>query len=139
LYKKTIKQISNESIGHPTDIAGHFTVGTPSIYWSMLEFPNLEFKPSTTTGDNPPVIVTSDSESSPLLNTTYRGQDFTWWTYPGWAGAIPQPFVSWLTSRDVPVIEESIILWVRSDLFPGNDTGEETENIEVEKFELFRY
>jgi hypothetical protein len=32
---------------------------------------------------------------------------------------LPDNFIDWLTFRDAPLINEQIILWVRSDLFSG--------------------
>jgi hypothetical protein len=53
------------------------------------------------------------------LNTAYRGQNLIWQTTPGWSGALPSDLFAWLFERNAPENHQSLIVWVRGDLFPG--------------------
>jgi hypothetical protein len=69
------------------------------------------------------VLITNQDQTAPALTADYRGQDFTWRVWPAWSGALPEDFINWLTFRQTPIINEHIILWVRSDLFSGPAQG----------------
>jgi len=76
-------------------------------------------------------LITQESAEDPALSAAYRGQDFVWSVYPGWTGALPPDLIGWFTFRQAPLQLESIILWARNDLFPGEipqaqPTGNET-------------
>lgn len=100
---------------------------TPSLQWSLRNWKGVSFFSKPVTGEIPSVIVNSGDQSSPSLSVAYRGQDFAWWIYPAWGGALPMDWPRWLVFRDAPQQKENIILWARSDLFPGGTlapTGE---------------
>ena len=71
----------------------------------------------------PAIILTPVEVEPPALTTDYRGQDFVWWTLPGWNGAFPPDITDWLAFRDAPVNYGKIILWARGDQFPGGQIG----------------
>jgi hypothetical protein len=52
------------------------------------------------------------------LPSAYRGQDFIWRQNPQWTKAQGSDWVTWLVFRKLPLDNETIILWVRDDLFP---------------------
>jgi len=70
--------------------------------------------PDTTSA--PGFVVTSPGMNLELVNA-YRGQDFTWRQTPTWDSTAISAWVRWLTLRDIPQSGESLILWVRDDLF----------------------
>jgi hypothetical protein len=73
--------------------------------------------PSST--DQPSVVFTRESDQSPELAAAYRGQDFVWWVSPDWDGALPLEWERWITYRQAPVQNVHLILWARTNLFPG--------------------
>jgi hypothetical protein len=92
---------------------------SPSLRWILRNWKGVRFLSSPVSGELPSVIVNSGDQSSPSLSVAYRGQDFAWWVYPAWGGALPPDWPRWLVFRDAPQQKEHIILWVRGDLFPG--------------------
>jgi hypothetical protein len=52
------------------------------------------------------------------LPSAYRGQDFIWRQRVLWEGIRGPDWLRWLVYRQLPTENETIILWVRDDLFP---------------------
>jgi hypothetical protein len=134
LFSATLKDLSNWTTGmsHSIDVVS--TLDAPTIRWALRDYPNARFNseipaidPSaggsptgaSPAGNSPAILITRQEAQPPALTDAYRGQDFVWWRYPGWQGALPEDFSSWLAFRQAPQVDEKIILWVRSDLFPG--------------------
>jgi uncharacterized protein (TIGR03663 family) len=119
LLVSTIQDMSIRQTGLPKFIKIQSTVDNPSLRWALHSFPDTQFTPTLPREDMPAVLITTQDQTAPVLTTDFRGQDFTWRVWPGWTGYLPDDFINWLTFRQAPVINEQIILWVRSDLFPG--------------------
>jgi hypothetical protein len=119
LLVSTIEEMSNRQIGLPQFIKIQSTVDNPALRWSLRAFPEAQFVSNLPSEDMPAVLITNQDQTSPALTADYRGQDFIWRVWPGWTSALPEDFINWLTFRQAPVINEQIILWVRSDLFSG--------------------
>ena len=123
LLVSTIKDLSDWHTGLPQFIQIQSTVDNPSLRWALHTFSDTQFTSILPIEAMPAVLITTQEQTAPVLTTAYRGQDFTWRVYPGWSGVLPDNFIDWLTFRQAPVINEQIILWVRSDLFPGATQG----------------
>ena len=95
------------------------TNSAPSLRWEMRNWSEARFLTSIPAGELPSVIITSQDQPEPNLALGYRGQDFAWWSYPNWEGALPENWPGWLVFRNAPQIDTNIILWARTDLFPG--------------------
>jgi len=67
--------------------------------------------------DAPPIVITQVMDD-PGLPSAYRGQDFTWRQRPLWESVKAPDWIRWLVFRQLPRDNETIILWVRDDLFP---------------------
>jgi hypothetical protein len=65
----------------------------------------------------PPVVISQQFEE-PRLDENYRGTDFLWQEAPAWQGGLPENFLNWLIFREAPTMQEKVVLWARSDLFP---------------------
>ena len=50
--------------------------------------------------------------------SAYRGQDFTWRQGPIWTNIQNPDRLRWFVFRQLPLENETIILWARDDLFP---------------------
>lgn len=121
LLMQTVRDLSSRTTGRYEYIEIASAVDAPSIRWLFRLFPNARFVPVGTVtlpGQSPAIILTLASEQAPSLSSAYRGQDFIWWRYPGWDGAIPPGLPVFTAYRRFPSRGEQVILWARSDLFP---------------------
>lgn len=121
LFTATLQSLSEQQTGLPNTLEIASLIDAPSMRWALRDFKQTRFVGGLPTDEMPAVILTRQEQSAPALMSAYRGQDFIWWASPGWTGALPAELVSWLTFRKAPLLEEQIILWVRSDLFPGGE------------------
>ena len=94
-------------------------INNPSLKWALRAWHTARWINELGVGELPEVIITPGDQTDPKLASSYRGQDFAWSVYPGWDGALPANWVGWVVFREAPVRQDQLILWVRSDLFPG--------------------
>jgi hypothetical protein len=87
--------------------------------WALRDYPNASFEMALSATESPPIVVTLKGSDEPSLAQKYRGQDFVWHRYPGWQGVFPPEFIKWLAFRKAPLSDDQIILWARTDIFPG--------------------
>jgi hypothetical protein len=123
LFTKTLHDLSNWTTGFPQTIDIVSTVDSPSLRWVLRNYTHVRFLPELPVGELPGIIVTRQEESAPALAAAYRGQDFVWWLGTDWMGALPPDFIAWFTYRIAPTRPGVLILWARSDLFPGGVLG----------------
>lgn len=121
LLTQTADQISEWATGHADEFpVTVFGVDSPALLWALRNH-------------NPEVVLALDPASTPALVITppqqtlelpaaYRGQDFTWRQIPTWE-AFPVYYLRWLTLRELPVQSETLVLWVRSDLFTDSESS----------------
>jgi hypothetical protein len=121
LLVATINDLSQWGSGLRQQIDLSVTYEAPSLRWALRGFTHTSFVPELAAADVPSVIVTSQSENSPTLTQSYRGQDFDWRINPAWEGILPPDTIAWLAYRQAPLIREQIVLWGRGDLFPGGE------------------
>jgi hypothetical protein len=117
LLRASVDDVSEFSLGHtdsqPVTIMG---IDSPALEW-ILQNRELDFVSELNPQVAPPIVIT------PLMNdlglpSAYRGQDFTWRQRPLWDGIKTPDWIRWLVFRQLPRDNETIILWVRNDLFP---------------------
>ena len=94
------------------------TAQRPSIRWALRNWKQARFANHVAVGELPSAVISTAEDSSPRFSVSYRGQDFAWFVYSDWQGALPQDWPSWLAFREAPQRSEQIILWVRGDVFP---------------------
>ncbi|NOY99298.1 MAG: hypothetical protein GXP40_08895 [Chloroflexi bacterium] len=116
LLLQTIDDLSTWSSGNakaqPVTISG---VDSPALRWllrdhEVIEAAFLDFSSA------PPLVITPQTDELNLA-ATYRGQDFVWRQAPPWGYILPSDWTTWLVRRQLPQDSETIILWVRDDLF----------------------
>jgi len=116
LLQKSVDDLSNWKLGDndaaPVVIAG---VNSPALEWALREHEVIVA--GTLDISSSPYMVITPLEDNPALASTYRGQDFAWGQTPLWNESLPQSWVRWLTLRQIPQSGETIILWVRDDMF----------------------
>jgi hypothetical protein len=64
-----------------------------------------------------PAIVISTQDGDLNLPIEYRGQDFTWRREPFWEITGIYEWIKWSVFRKMPYESETVIVWVRNDLF----------------------
>jgi hypothetical protein len=87
--------------------------------WALRDFPRTGYANGVPPGESPSIVITPQEGENPSLEAAYRGQDFSWSVAPGWSGDLPVDLLAWLVARQAPIVEKQVILWVRNDLFPG--------------------
>lgn len=119
LMTDTLDTLSNWHTG----LGGHLDivslVDAPSLRWALRDYPEARFVTTLMPSEQPSTIITTIDQDNPDWSAAYRGQDFVWWSWPGWGGALPDDFVDWIAFHEAPLQNGKIILWARSDLFPG--------------------
>jgi hypothetical protein len=119
----TLTDLSTWNTGLRDQLEIVVLVDSPALRWALRNFPNTQFDTSLSSTVSPPVVITLKGAEEPRLTEQYRGQDFVWRLYPGWQGVVPASFINWLAFRQSPLGQDQIILWARSDIFPGGDAG----------------
>ncbi len=118
LLSTSVDEISEFSLGHinaqPVTIFG---VSSPALEW-VLRNHAVTIVSTLDPQIAPPVVVTNLMNDL-ALPSAYRGQDFTWRQTPQWATAQSADWLKWFVFRQLPVENETIILWARDDLFPN--------------------
>jgi hypothetical protein len=94
-----------------------YGVPSASLLWLVREWDARYLAAAPTTTDSP--LIIGPLQANPAFGASYRGQDFIWRVAPFWERATWNERLRWLASRQIPRDEEKIILWARTDLFPG--------------------
>jgi len=90
-------------------------VDSPALEWLLRG--RRVHKVSTLDLQNAPAIVISSQTEAINLPIAYRGQDFSWRQEPFWDIAGTYEWIKWSVFRDLPYNAETVIVWVRNDLF----------------------
>jgi hypothetical protein len=120
LLIKTLDDLSSWNTGEVASLDVTLALDAPALQWELRDYPGLSVLPE---GDkllasgSPSIVITRENIQEPSLAASYRGQDFAFEAYPGWAGALPPNFARWLVFRLAPQQVVQVILWARVDLF----------------------
>jgi hypothetical protein len=136
LFMQTIEQLAVWRSGNRQSLDVLVAVDSPALRWLLRDYPQVQFAGvAAASVENPAsVVITRQSEDAPSLASSYRGQDFVWWSYSEWQANAPPDVLRWLAYRTQPWWHEKIILWARADLFPG-EASQSTELIVPEEFQ----
>lgn len=117
LLLTTVDTLSDWSAGDPhAQPVTILDLDSPALAWLLRERTVL---PATALDvEHPPAIVISSRIESLELPTPYRGQDFIWRRAPAWETLRAYDWMHWSVFRELPGSPETIILWVREDVFP---------------------
>jgi hypothetical protein len=123
LMVKSLVQVSQWTTRENYAVDG-VVAGVPSesLRWALRDFRNIRFErvlPPLNTENPPTVLITMEQEEL-AASTQYTGQPFTIAAYVPWDLMLTKEFGFWITLRRAPVQEPIVILWVRSDRFPGS-------------------
>jgi hypothetical protein len=91
---------------------------TSAMQWALHQYDNVLFVPYVTPQSQPGILITRISES-PEISERYQGQDLIWSRQTRWDGMNPYQYLRWMFTREVTIMQEEVIIWVRSDLMPS--------------------
>jgi hypothetical protein len=91
------------------------SLDSPALEW-LLRGRNLQTASGLDTQNEPAIIISSQTDDI-NLPIAYRGQDFTWRREPYWEIAGFYEWIKWSVFRELPYEDETVIVWVRNDLF----------------------
>ena len=120
LLLKVASQISDLNRGFtaqlPLTILG---VDSPALDWLFRDWQVNkvnELAPDAT----PPLIITPSGKLS--LSAQYRGEALDLHETAAWGKATPADWLKWFMYRQMPMLQDNVILWVRSDLMLDSQT-----------------
>lgn len=117
LLLASVNDASEFSLGHdqsqPVTVMG---IDSPALEWVLRD--RIVDMVSTLDPQVAPPIVITPVMSDLGLPAAYRGQDFIWRQTPRWEEIQNPDWIRWLVFRQLPREDETIVLWVRDDLFP---------------------
>jgi hypothetical protein len=133
LLLSTLGDLSEWHTGFRDGIDVTVNVDTPSLRWALRNYSKAQFLPEGEllprgSTNLPSILISRQSQQSPSLAASYRGQDFVWWNNTGWTGILPPNFIQWWVFQQAPVQQEQVILWARSDLFAGGKSSAVPQN-----------
>ena len=96
----------------PVSIVG---LDSSALTWLLRERP-LQGRDVLDPAAQPPMVITLNQDN-PALAAAYRGQSLVWRRTPLWAQTGLGDWLHWLPFHQISQQSETIILWVRSDLF----------------------
>ena len=113
---ETVNEQSEWSTGNATsqDVT-LLNIDSPALEW-LLRDRSLHLVQALDM-DQAPAIVISPQIEALNLPIAYRGQDFSWRQEPLWDGIGIYEWIRWSVFRDLPYETETVIVWVRNDLF----------------------
>jgi hypothetical protein len=123
LLVSTVADLSEWNTGLIHEIDLTLADESPALRWELRNMQRLVEIPADQIDSirgAPSLVIARLVEQTPSLAETYRGQDFGFWISPGWEGALPPDFLRWLTTHQAPLRLDQVIVWARSDLFPGS-------------------
>jgi hypothetical protein len=89
-----------------------------ALKWGLLNFTSVNEDQTLPSLSNPAIVITR-AEQEPALAEAYRGQDFALIRKTSWSLIMPHEWIRWYAFRELPTETEQVILWARTDLFPG--------------------
>ncbi|MFZ5908662.1 MAG: phospholipid carrier-dependent glycosyltransferase [Chloroflexota bacterium] len=89
---------------------------SPALSWLLREH-SLRSVTALDIQQSPAIVLTAEQESLDIPSA-YRGQDFAWRQSPSWDILSTNDWIRWSVFRKLPYDSDTVIVWVRADLFP---------------------
>ncbi len=90
-------------------------IDSPALKW-LLHQHKVEVVSSLDASTSPSIVITT-GQDNPSLAAGYRGQSFAWRQSPLWDAAQTSDWLHWVAFHQMAQTPETIIVWVRNDLF----------------------
>jgi hypothetical protein len=117
LLLATVNQMSEWSAGdgqaQEVILSG---LDSPSLAWLLREH-SARSVTALDVQQTPAIVITAEQESLDMPGA-YRGQDFAWRQAPSWDILTTNDWIGWSVFRKLPYDSDTVIVWVRADLFP---------------------
>jgi hypothetical protein len=94
------------------------SLGSPSLHWELRNWRNVTFVEQIPPEASPSLVITQDQQSL-SLGAPYTGQSFALGQIVNWSKTQPSAWLNWFMFRSAIYDQNTVVLWVRSDLFPG--------------------
>ncbi len=108
-----ISDWSNNNINaQPVTVVG---IDSPALQW-LFRAHQVDLVSSLDVSASPPIVITT-GQNDPSLAAAYRGQGLVWRQGPTWNQVGTGDWLNWLAYHDLPQNSETVIVWVRNDLF----------------------
>jgi len=91
-------------------------INSPALEW-LLRGRSLQTTSALEAQQAPAIIISPSQMDNLNLPIAYRGQDFVWRRAPSWNILSVYEWIKWSVFRDLPYDSETVIVWVRNDLF----------------------
>ena len=101
-------------------------VSSPALRWALRGYSKAIFTDQLETGVQPSIVIT-EQEKEPALAAAYRGEGFLWYQSTNWSLMLSAEYLPWLVMRHAPLQKSSLVLWVRSDIFPDFQNSSTTD------------
>ncbi|MCX6033537.1 MAG: hypothetical protein NTV38_00960, partial [Chloroflexi bacterium] len=112
---KVANQISDLNTGYigqlPLTV---LAVDSPALHWLFRDW-QVQDVTALAPDAKPEMVISSVDKLS--LAADYRGEPLPLSEVADWGHATPSDWLKWFVYRQMPILREDIILWVRSDLF----------------------
>lgn len=118
VFVKTIKGVSEWNVRSQSGIDVMVNGNSNAIRWALRDLSNIQFVSSVAVDPQPGIVVATEGSVSGI-EELYSGQDFILAKNPNWNELSKLNYLRWLVYREIPATDETIITWVRWDLFPG--------------------
>jgi hypothetical protein len=102
-----------------------------ALRWLLRDYDNVNYSQALPIDSNSPLMIT-DGMGTVTLPVAYTGQDFVWEEEPAWSLFSISNWMNWVFYRQAPFEIATVILWARSDIFPGVEPGTIQEEINSE-------
>ncbi len=116
LLLQTVDQMSDWSKDNinsqPVTIAG---INSPALQW-LLRDHGVSVVTALDASSAPPIVITT-VQNNPALAARYRGESFVWREDPQWSQTALLDWLRWVGFHQVLQNPQSVIVWVRTDLF----------------------
>ncbi len=93
-------------------------VDTPALRWMLRNYSAVEFVNALPIHASPSMVLTPMQESL-AASANYSGHDFILGQQPAWKNLFPSEYFQWAVTRTVLMDKQMVVLWVRTDRFPG--------------------
>ncbi len=97
-------------------------VPSPGLRWLLRNYPDVKYSSQLVTSAKPSLVITSKAQE-PALAASYRGEELTWYESPDWSIMLFGDYLHWIVYQSSLTSKTTIVLWARSDIFPGGAAG----------------
>lgn len=123
LMVETLETMSQSYMRRPDtlEVSVHGEI-PPSMAWALRAFPKAGR--GVEVGEVAfPVVIASEEQDLPPLSAEYTGQGLNVQERWGWEGILPPDPITWWIQRTAPIVTESWVLLVRTDIASLGEVG----------------